>query len=136
MGSHVVKGYSRQQDVIALSSAEAEVSAMVAASAETHAIIAYAAGPGMGIGGEVYADPGAALGITQGIGIGKVGPLPTQGLWVHYVRVPGGLAYHKVLGTKNPADVLTKHVLASTPLCGCCLRSKGRAGQAGCIVQQ
>ena len=31
-------------------------------------------------------------------------------MWVQEVRVGGRLAYKKVLGTKNPADVLTKHV--------------------------
>ena len=110
LGSHVIKSYSRQQKVIALSSAEAELYAMVAASAETLAIIAYAEDLGMVIGGEVYADSSAALGITQRIGIGKVRHLRTQGLWVQETRISGRLAYHKVLGTKNPADVLTKHV--------------------------
>ena len=41
IGEHVIKTYSRQQKVIALSSAEAELYAMVAASAEALAIIAY-----------------------------------------------------------------------------------------------
>ena len=110
LGSHVIKSYSRQQKVIALSSAEAELYAMVAASAETLAIIAYAADLGISLGGEVYADSSAALGISQRIGIGKVRHLRTQGLWVQETRISGRLAYHKVLGTKNPADVLTKHV--------------------------
>ena len=55
---------SRQQKVIALSSAEAELYAMVAASAETLAVIAYAADLGISMGGEVYADSSAALGVT------------------------------------------------------------------------
>ncbi len=102
--------YSRTQKVIARAPAEEELYATVAASAETLAIIAYASDRGMGIGGEVYADSSAALGITQRIGIGKVRHLRTQGLWVHETRISGRLAYHKVLGTKNPSDVLTKHV--------------------------
>ena len=64
LGSHVIKSYSRQQKVIALSSAEAELYAMVAASAETLAIIAYATDLGISLGGEVYADSSAALGIS------------------------------------------------------------------------
>ena len=31
-------------------------------------------------------------------------------MWVQECRVTGRLAYHKVLGSKNPSDVLTKHV--------------------------
>ena len=50
--------------------------------------------------------------ISQRCGIGKVRHLRTQGLWVQEARLTGRLAYRKVLGTKNPADVLTKHVPA------------------------
>ena len=42
LGDHVIKTYSRQQKVVALSSAEAELYAMVAASAENLAVAAYA----------------------------------------------------------------------------------------------
>ena len=64
IGQHVVKTHPRQQRVVALSSAEAELYAMVAASAETLAIMAYARDLGMTLGGEVYADSSAALGIS------------------------------------------------------------------------
>ncbi len=111
-GEHTLKTYSRQQKVIALSSAEAELYAMVAASAETLAIIAYARDLGREMGGEVYTDSSAALGITLRSGIGKVRHLRTQGLWVQETRATGRLSYKKVLGSKNPADVLTKHVPA------------------------
>ena len=96
--------------MVALSSAEAELYAMVAASAESLAVIAYARDLGVDLGGEVYTDSAAALGITHRAGIGKVRHLRTQGLWVQEVRVAGRLHYKKVLGTKNPSDVLTKHV--------------------------
>ena len=38
--------------------------------------------------------------------------LRTQGLWVQEVRLSGRLSYKNVLGSKNPANVLTKHVPA------------------------
>ena len=44
--------------------------------------------------------------------MGKVRHLRTQGLWVQETRVSGRLKYKKVLGSKNPADVLTKYVSA------------------------
>ena len=110
IGDHVVKTNSKQQRTVALSSAEAELYAMVAASAEALAVIAYAADLGLLLTGEVYTDSSAALGISQRAGIGKVRHLRTQGLWVQECRVTGRLAFHKVLGAKNPADVLTKHV--------------------------
>ena len=110
IGDHMIKTYSKQQKTVALSSAEAELYAMVAASAEALAVIAYAADLGVHLDGEVYTDSSAALGISQRAGIGKVRHLRTQGLWVQECRVTGRLAYHKVLGSKNPSDVLTKHV--------------------------
>ena len=110
LGSHVIKTYSRQQKTVALSSAEAELYAMVAASAESLAIIAYSRDLGMKLEGELYTDSSAALGISQRAGIGKVRHLRTQGLWVQEARITGRLQYKKILGTKNPADVLTKHV--------------------------
>ena len=66
----------------------------------------------MTLAGEIYADSIAALGIAQRCGIGKVRHLRTQGLWVQEVRLTKRLSYHKVLGTKNPADILTKYVPA------------------------
>ena len=122
IGSHVIKTYSRQQKVIALSSAEAELYAMVAASAECLAIAAYAKDLGSALGGEVcigagpegevHTDSSAAFGIARRCGIGKVRHLRTQALWVQETNLAGRLSYHNVLGTDNPADVLTKHVPA------------------------
>ncbi len=110
LGGHLVKSYSRQQKTVALSSAEAELHAMVAASAETLGIIGLCRDMGMEIAGEVYADSSAALGIAQRSGVGKVRHLRVQALWVQEVRCTGRLGYKKVLGTRNPADILTKHV--------------------------
>ena len=110
IGGHMIKSYSRQQKTVALSSAEAELHAMVAASAETLGVIGLCGDMGITIGGEVYADSSAALGITQRTGNGKVRHLRVQSLWVQEVRCTGRLGYKKVLGTLNPADILTKHV--------------------------
>ena len=112
LGEHVIRTYSKQQKVVALSSAEAELYAMVAASAETLGLQAYARDLGIELSCELYCDSAAALGIAQRAGIGKVRHLRTQGLWVQEVRVSGRIAYHKVLGEKNPADLLTKFMTA------------------------
>ena len=107
-----MKTYCKQQKVIALSSAEEELYAMFAASVETLAIIAYGKDLGMNLAGELYCDSAAALGITQRAGIGKVRHLRTQGLWVQEVRISGRIVYRKVLGEKNPADLMAKHMSA------------------------
>ena len=65
--------------------------------------------------GKVYADTSAALGIAQKQGMGKVRHIRTLALWIQEARVTGRPSYKKVLGSRNPADILTKHV-ASTQL--------------------
>ena len=55
-------------------------------------------------------DSSAALGIAQRAGYGNVRHFRIQSMWVQEVRSTGRLSYKKVLGTLNPADVLTKHV--------------------------
>ena len=112
LGEHVIKTYSKQQKVVALSSAEAELYAMVAASTETLGLQAYARDLGLDMKCELYCDSAAALGIAQRAGIGKVRHLRTQGLWVQEVRISGRIQYRKVLGEKNPADLLTKFMPA------------------------
>ena len=112
IGEHVIKTYCKQQKVIALSSAEAELYAMVVASAETLALAVYARDLGLDMECEFYYDSSAALGMSQRAGIGKVRHLRTQGLWVQDVRRSGRIQYKKVLGEKNPADLLTKHMSA------------------------
>ena len=42
--------------------------------------------------------------------MGKVRQIRTQALWVQEVRATGRPSYKKVLGSRNPSDVLTKHV--------------------------
>ena len=110
IGEHVIKTYCRQQKVVALSSAEAELYATVAASAEAIALVAYCRDLGISMEAELFCDSSAALGIAHRAGIGKVRHLRTQGLWVQEVRVSGRIKYKKVLGSKNPADLLTKHM--------------------------
>ena len=110
IGSHAIKSYSKQQRTIALSSAEAELHAMVAASAECLGIIALLKDMGRSMAGDIYSDSSAALGIAQRQGIGKLRHVRTQALWVQEVRAEGRLGYHKVLGSRNPADAMTKYM--------------------------
>ena len=72
----------------------------------------YARDLGLDMTCELYCDSSAALGISQRAGIGKVRHLRTQGLWVQEVRISGRIKYKKVLGEKNPADLLTQHMSA------------------------
>ena len=62
------------------------------------------------IGIDLHADSSAAIGICRRSGIGKVRHLATAQLWVQEKLRNKELRLFKVLGTENPADLLTKHV--------------------------
>ena len=89
-----MKSDSRQQKTVALSSAEARLHEMVAASAEVLGLAGLYPDMGMELGGEIYADSSAALGISNRTDTGQVGNLRVQALWVQEVRSTGRLAYN------------------------------------------
>ena len=113
-GNHIIKQWSSTQKFVTLSSAKAELGGIVKGTAEGIGIQSLAADIGLRIELEVHADASAAIGICRRQGIGKVRHLRTQGLWVQEVRVSGRISYKKILGEKNPADLMTKHLDAST----------------------
>ena len=110
VGRHVVKSYSKQQKVIALSSAEAETYGMVSCSAELLGIQACSADLGLTFDASVYADASAALGIVQRRGIGKVRHIRTQSLWLQEAHAQRRLGFEKIDGSRNPSDLMTKHL--------------------------
>ena len=62
----------------------------------------------------VYSDASAAIAISQRLGLGKLRHIETQYLWLQEKVAKQNLAMHKVHGTNNPADMLTKAVNAET----------------------
>ena len=110
VGKHVIKSYSKQQKVLALSSAEAETYGMVSCSAEVLGIQSCAKDMGLGYDGTIYADASAALGIVQRRGIGKVRHIQTQSLWLQEAHATKRLGFEKIDGSRNPSDLMTKHL--------------------------
>jgi hypothetical protein len=62
----------------------------------------------------IYADSSAAIGICKRSGIGRVRHLAVGQLWIQEKVRSGEIALLKVLGTDNPADLLTKHLARDT----------------------
>ena len=62
---------------------------------------------------EVYVDSSAALAITARRGNGKLRHVRVSELWIQEVAGDGTIAYRKVAGTQNTADLMTKHVTAA-----------------------
>ena len=109
-GKHTLKGWSKTQSLIALSSGESELYATLKASAETLGIISMMQDFGMKVSGEIWGDAQAALGIINRTGLGKTRHIQTGLLWVQQVSADKRLKYGKVLGKVNPADLYTKYV--------------------------
>ena len=71
IGSHCVKGWSKTQTLVALSSGESELYAALKASAETLGLLSMLRDLGWRWHGEVWGDANAALGVINGSGPGK-----------------------------------------------------------------
>jgi hypothetical protein len=110
MGSHLIKHWSTTQKVVTLSSGEAELAGIVKGTAEALGLQSLAADLGISIKVQIHADSSAAIGICKRSGIGKVRHLAVGQLWIQEKVRSGEISLMKVLGTENPADLLTKHL--------------------------
>ncbi len=108
LGTHLLKHWASTQKRITLSSGEAELGAVVRGFSEALGIQSVARDLGVELHPEVHADSSAAIGICRRSGIGKVRHLAVAQLWVQDLVRSGECRLHKVLGTENPADLMTK----------------------------
>ena len=110
-GKHLIKSWSSTQKNITLSSGEAELVAAVKMSTELIGILQLLEDWGVKREARVYVDSSAAIGITQRRGNGKLRHVKVGMLWIQEKVENGELNITKVLGTENPADAMTKHLL-------------------------
>jgi hypothetical protein len=108
LGTHLLKHWASTQKRITLSSGEAELGAVVRGFSEALGIQSVARDLGVELQPEVHADSSAAIGICRRSGIGKVRHLAVAQLWVQDLVRSRECRLHKVLGTENPADLMTK----------------------------
>ena len=109
MGQHFIRGWSKTQAVIALSSAESELAGMVRGTCEALGALAVAKDLGNTVEATMFVDSSAALGIAGRTGAGKIRHLDTSMLWIQQKQARGDVQFEKVLGSNNPADVWTKN---------------------------
>ena len=114
-GMHVVKTWSATQATVALSSGEAEYAADVKAASILLGFKSLLADLGIEPArSELYTDSSAALGVANRTGLGKLRHLAVHLLWLQEKVRSSEICMHKVPGSQNPADVLTKHVPQDT----------------------
>ena len=100
---------------MALSSGEAELYALTKAATQITGIISLAADFGVTLRGTVRTDSNVAIGITHRSGLGgRCRHIKVQYLWIQERVKTGELQLKKVVGTENPADLMTKAVAADT----------------------
>ena len=88
LGRHTLKGWSKTQSLIALSSGESELYAALKASAEALGITALLKDAGYNVKGEVWGDATAALGIINRRGLGKTRHIDIGLLWIQQIFSP------------------------------------------------
>ena len=108
-GCHGIKMWSATQQVIALSSGEAEYYGMVKGAG--NALRLSGVFRDMGIEREItlHTDASAAKGISSRRGLGKVRHVELSELWLQDQVARGRIAVKKIKGEDNFSDSLTKH---------------------------
>ncbi len=131
IGGHFIKGWSKTQNSVTLSSAEAELVAMCKLSAETIGMMNLVKDLDEELGGQVWADSAAALAITRRRGAGKLRHINIRMLWLQEVEKMRTLKFEKVAGTANPADAMTKGLTKEKiERCMRCIGQEVREGRA------
>ena len=114
IGEHFIRGWSKTQASITLSSAEAELVAMCKLAAEMIGIASVAADFGTDTKIIMYADSSAAIAISKRRGSGKLRHINIGLLWIQEKVESEQLTVKNVKGISNPADMMTKAVNKET----------------------
>ena len=109
-GAHAIKSWSTNQTIIALSSAEAELYALLKGASQVLGLTSMGWDFGDELSAGLWSDASAAIAISQRSGLGKLRHIPTQYLWLQERVSAKEISLEKVLGTANPADMLTKNL--------------------------
>ena len=106
-GAHYVKHWSKAQQSISLSSAEAELYALVKASTESIGVQGIAGDLGSKLQIQVMTDASAAKAICLRKGSGRLKHIQVQNLWIQQAVRDSLLRVRKISRNINLADVLT-----------------------------
>ena len=108
-GAHMICHWARTQQLIALSSAEAELNASVKAAQEGLGLAHLEEELGRKVLVRLLGDSSANHGIIQRQGTGKVKHLSVRQLWLQQQAELGVCIHSKVPRLVNSADMLTHH---------------------------
>ena len=104
----MIKSWSKQQTVIALSSGEAELYAAGRGAREGIGMQSIARELGYDMAVETHIDASAAEGMMQRRGLGKLRHVEVQELWVQHANQRGKFVVRKIGSKDNASDIGTK----------------------------
>ena len=108
-GSHMVQSWSRTQQIVSLSSAEAELHALTKCASEGLAAVNMAKECYVDLSMNLLTDSSAAKGIIMRNGVGKVKHLEVKCLWIQERESNGDFVCLKIPRLENCSDLLTHH---------------------------
>ena len=108
-GTHTLKTWSTTQNIISMSSAEAEYYAPVKTGSQCLGMSAIGRDMRVKSSVKLKTDATAAQGIGQRKGLGQLRHLETNQLWIQDRIHKGDIVLEKVPGKENIADSLTKY---------------------------
>ena len=109
LGKHLIKTWSTNQAVIALSSGEAEYYSMVKGGSIALGFQAMIKELGVDLDIDLRSDASAAVGIVMRRGLGKVRHIDVTQLWLQEKVASGDIKIMKVKSSENKSDLLTKY---------------------------
>ena len=131
IGEHFIKGWSKTQASVTLSSAEAELVAICKLGAEIIGVGSMAADLGADLKIVMHADSSAAIAIAKRRGAGKLRHINIGLLWIQEKTEKEEVVIKKVKGVFNPSDMMTKAVtrekLETCMMMVCQAEAQGRA---------
>ena len=107
-GGHVLKTWTKKQQVIATSSCESELYALTRAASEALGAQTLLADLGVAVGITVHIDSSAALSLAHREGLGRAKHISIQDLWIQQTVRDKRLTLAKISSTLNVADLGTK----------------------------
>ena len=107
---HLIKAWTKQQSIVATSSAEAELYAGNRAATESMGVQAFAKDLGRAVPIRQHIDSSAALPIISRTVMGKAKHIETQHNWLQAAVRSGKLTVEKIPTETNSSDLRTKHL--------------------------
>ena len=110
IGNSAIRAFTKQQQILAKSSAEAELYAVNTIAGEAMSVQSMLKDMGIDIGIMLFVDAKATIGILHRHGLGKMKHLQVQQLWLQEGVRSGKFKLLKVATKDNLADIGTKPI--------------------------